>query len=197
MTRSLAMLLLLLVPFGCKDPTGTHVADLYVGWMEWLPEVEASQPVKVHIAGTMACGAEYVRRYEVDGSTILFNPYAIVPRQQCQSLVPVTFGETISFIGLAPGTYKLQSGDRVFGEVVVTAGQIDRSALIAAGQAWAVRDPDGCLRVRPLAVYPRWPLENAADTASQWVSRFVTGELIDLPAPVCGSVTAFRLVSRE
>ena len=171
--RSAAYIALLAIPaLACKDPLGSHVEQLAVEWMEWQNEVQVGTPVEVQTMGSMTCGADYVRRFRVAtaSSAIVFSPYEIVPEQPCESIAPVLFGDRITLSGLEPGTYTLRSGDRVFGELTVTADPPGASRLIGAGQASGVRDPDECLRLRPLMVYPTMPIENQSDTTS-WMSR--------------------------
>ena len=195
---TLLLALGVLVP-ACRDDQ-FRVKDLAVSWMEWPAEVQVGKPVRVHIVGFQGCGAEYVRRYEVDqaNATILFNPYEIVVEPPCQPFVPVMFGDTIGVMGLPVGTYHLQSGDRVFGEVVVTPDLPAAPPLNGAGSAALVRDPDSCLRLRrAMYAVPFMPLQDQSDTTNQGGSPFVTGHIIEVATPVCGVSTVFHLLSRE
>lgn len=177
------------------------VEPLFASWMEWQAEVQEGKPVEVLIVGLMGCGSQYVRRYEVDeaNSTIVFNPYEIVPEQPCVNIAPSMFTDKISLLGLKPGTYKLRSGEQVFGEVKVIAEPPTAPPLNGAGRAEVMRDPDNCLRLRPAMSFIVRPmlLENPPDTTSGWLSRFVTGHIIEVAAPVCGNARVFHLLTRE
>lgn len=179
----------------------SRVEPLFADWMEWRAEVQMDKPVNVLIVGFQQCGAAYVRRYEVDqaNATILFNPYQVVPETPCLSFAPVMFADNIGVTDLHVGTYQLQSGDRVFGEVVVTPDAPDAPPLIGAGGATFVRDPDGCLRLRPAMAYmPHFmPLQDQADTIADWTNSFVTGHIVQVSAPVCGQTRVFHLLSKN
>jgi len=60
-----------------------------------------------------------------------------------------------------------------------------------------VRDPDGCLRLRPAMTYYSLPLQDQADTVTDWTGGFVTGDIIDATGPVCGVTRIFHLLSRQ
>ena len=170
-------------------------------WMEWPAQVQEGAPASVLIVGGMTCGAEYVRRYEVDqiNRTVLFNPYEIVPENPCVNIAPSLFVDRIDVLDLRAGTYQLQSGDRVFGEVVVTPDPPDAPALVGAGTATFVRDPDGCFRVRPAMTYfaHMMPLQDQADTTADWTNALVTGHIIEAASPICGVTRIFHLLSRQ
>jgi len=197
--RSAVYIALLAMPaLACKDPFGSHVEQLGVDWMEWRNEVQRGTSIEIQTMGIMTCGGDYVRQFSVDeaNSAIVFSPYEIVPEQPCQSIAPVLFSDRITLSGLEQGTYTLRSGDRVFGELTVTADPPAASRLLGAGRAAGVRDPDECVRLRPVMVYATLPIENQSDTTS-WMSRFVTGEIIETSTPVCGASQVFHLISRE
>ena len=200
--RKLAYLTLLvaLVLPAC-EADGFFVEQLTASWMEWPAEVQVGKPVSVLIVGGQVCGAEYVRRYQVDqaNATILFNPYQIVPETPCISIAPVMFADSIGVTDLPVGTYQLQSGDRVFGEVVVTPDAPDAPPLNGSGGATFVRDPDGCLRLRPAMSYMShfMPLQDQADTTADWTNAFVTGHILLVANPVCGVTRVFHLLSKN
>lgn len=57
--------------------------------------------------------------------------------------------------------------------------------------------PVGCMRLRPLMVFPTMPIENQPDTTASWGSRLVTDEIIETSAPLCEAATVFHPISRE
>jgi hypothetical protein len=197
----LTLLMALGLCLSACEEDGSYVKELGAMWMEWPAQVQEENPVSVLIVGGMTCGAEYVRRYEVDqvNRTVLFNPYEIVSESPCVGILPSLFVDSIDVLGLRAGTYQLQSGDRVFGEVVVTSDQPDAPPLVGSGAATFVRDPDGCLRLRPAMTYFRHmlPLQDQADTIADWTGAFVTGHIIDATNPVCGVTRIFHLLSRQ
>lgn len=183
----------------CRNPFGTHTGQLAAEWMEWQEATQVGKPVSVLIAGGMTCGAEYERRYEISNSAIIFTPYEVVPdKVPCMPFVPVMFVDRIELPHLPVDTYQLRSGNRVFGELVITAAPPAASRLMGAGRVSVVRDPDSCVRLRPVMniVIRPMPLENPPDTTSNWMG-FVTGTITEGAAPVCEGPRVFHLLTRN
>lgn len=196
---------------GCEPEQ--QASPVTVEWLEWPAEVAAATPFPVRLRGydDLPCvQREFVIAPRIDTSIVTFEPYFLhrAGAQPCNTLaarpldllVPVYWDTTVSAPGLSANrsTYEMRAkaddNVRTFGEVVVRAASTGR--INAAGSAFAERDMNGCMRVRPPGLVPGYALENPPDTVSQWTA-FVKGYLYEAASPVCGETRVFHLVARN
>jgi hypothetical protein len=209
-----------------EPPPGVQQTDVL--WMEWPAEVIAQQPFRTRLIVSFQCGVEGFRPgASVDQSAVTFAPYFLEHKQILCPLenrvLSLDIWGAIDTAGTVPGlpanyprTYEMRASAsvnapvpgpadalpvRTFGDVTVHVSSVvlpDRRN--AAGDAWAIRDSAGCLRLQPIGMFlppsGLLPIENPADT-TQYASHFVRGYIYDAAAAVCGQTRVFHLVSQN